>query len=149
MSNFFGKNVQRPVYTGKQLQTEITLCKARIDEAHQALKRLKQDIDNRCQKLQGIYEFLDEKQALYEQLTARYQNQPSTSLAGRIEKLQKAITDMLANMEATEPAKVIADLSANYEALKLELARKEVLLTIRELTTSVELDVHDAIKPKW
>ncbi|HHF7345542.1 TPA: hypothetical protein ACPSKB_001965 [Legionella feeleii] len=128
MSNFFGKDVQRPVYTGKQLQNEIALAKARINEAHQALKRLKQDIDNRCQKLQGIYEFLDQKQALHEQLIARYQSQPSTSLAGRIQKLQKAIEEMLANIETTQPEKVIADLSASYEALQLELGRKEALL---------------------
>ncbi|KTC96414.1 hypothetical protein [Legionella feeleii] len=141
MSNFFGKDVQRPVYTGKQLQNEITLYKARINEAHQALKRLKQDIDNRCQKLQGIYEFLDQKQALYEQLIARYQSQPSPSLAGRIQKLQKAIEEMLANIETTQPEKVIADLSASYEALQLELGRKEALLTIRELAAlSVDLD---------
>ncbi|HHF7347895.1 TPA: hypothetical protein ACPSKE_001063 [Legionella feeleii] len=128
MSNFFGKDVQRPVYTGKQLQNEIALAKAGINEAHQALMRLKQDIDNRCQKLQEIYEFLDQKQALLEQLIARNQSQPSPYLAGRIQKLQKAIEERLANIEATQPEKVIAELSASYRTLQLELERKEALL---------------------
>lgn len=139
MSNyFFGKDAQKPVYSNVLLQNEIVMCKARINEAHQALQRLKQDIDNRCVKLQGTFDFLESKQALYEQLIARYKQKPSATMATRIQKLHQAIEDRLANIQAAQPEKVIADLNSDYEALKLELARKEALITRKETLINSE-----------
>lgn len=128
MFNLFFNRNGLPVY-GKLLQkNEINARMTRLFQAHQALQQLKQNIDARCEKFQEIFNFLDSKQALYQQLTEEYQQKPSTALALRLSKLGQAISDLLAKLETTQPERVIADLSSHYEELKAELARKETLL---------------------
>lgn len=129
MSNLFFNSNGLPVYGKLLQQNEINARIAHLRQAHQALQQLKQDIDERCEKLQGVFNFLDGKQALYQQLTEQYQQNPTTNLALRINKLGKAIGDLLTKLEITQPEKVITDLSSRYEELKAELARKETLLT--------------------
>ncbi|MCC5015798.1 hypothetical protein [Legionella sp. 31fI33] len=128
MSNLFFNQNGLPVYGKLLQQNEITTCMARLRQAHQALQQLKEDIDKRCEKLQGVFDFLDSKQALYQQLTEQYQQNPTASLALRINKLGQAISDLLGKLEASQPEKVIADLSSHYEELKAALAIKEALI---------------------
>ncbi|HHF7345545.1 TPA: hypothetical protein ACPSKB_001968 [Legionella feeleii] len=128
MSNLFFNQNGLPVYGKLLQQNEIDALMTRLRQAHQALQQLKQDIDKRCEKLQGVFNFLDGKQALYQQLTEQYQQTPTASLALRINKLGQAIGDLLSKLEASQPEKVIADLSSRYEELKAQLALKEALI---------------------
>lgn len=48
-------------------------------------QKLKEDIDTRVAKLQGVTTFLSEQHALDEQLTQEYEIRPSPDLAQRLE----------------------------------------------------------------
>ncbi|WP_019217948.1 hypothetical protein [Legionella tunisiensis] len=127
MANLFFHGSGLPVYGKLLQQNEINARVARLRQAHQALQQLKQDIDERCEKLHGVFNFLEGKQALYQQLTDQYQQKPTANLALRLHKLEQAINDLLIKLETTQPERVISDLSSRYEELKTELARKEAL----------------------
>lgn len=95
----------------------------RVTHAEITLLKLKEDIDYRVNKLQGVTTFLKEQHALYEQLTIKYEPSPTPALAQRLEKLKLGINQLETQLQQHQPEKLIAKLTAKYEKLKALLTR--------------------------
>ncbi|MDR3502294.1 MAG: hypothetical protein P4L79_06890 [Legionella sp.] len=95
----------------------------RVTHAEATLQKLKEDIDYRVNKLQGVSTFLSQQHALYEQLTQEYESSPSPVLAQRLEKLKLGISQLETQLQQHQPEKLIAKLTAKYEKLKGLLKR--------------------------
>ncbi|USQ13512.1 hypothetical protein J2N86_12640 [Legionella lytica] len=95
----------------------------RVTHAKTVLQKLKEDIDYRVKKLQGVTTFLSEQHALYKQLSQEYETSPSPDLAQRLEKQKQGISQLEGQLQQHQPEKLIAKLTTKYEKLKRLLER--------------------------
>lgn len=119
---------ERP-YSKLLRQNEIDTAKTRDMQASEVLRRLKENIGNRIEKLNGLIMFIEDQQKVCQQLTEQYEQKPTPALAKKINNLQEAINNFQKKLEKSQSEKVIADLRSEYDLLSAELARKEALLS--------------------
>ncbi|WP_058534429.1 hypothetical protein [Legionella saoudiensis] len=125
MAIFFDDKKRASISRKLIQHNEHVTRRKRVTHAEQTLQKLKEDIDYRVNKLQGINTFLNEQQALYEQLTQEYETNPSSALARKLEKLNLGISQLETQLQQHQPEKLIARLTAKYEKLKGLLERPE------------------------
>jgi predicted nuclease with TOPRIM domain len=122
MSNFF-------------FHPDSAVRSARIAQARDALRQLKQEIEQRKKKLDDIHDFMDSKCRLYEKLTQEYTAAPSQLLGNRLESLKKSLERLDEEVKQIQPEKAIADLTDQYEKLQAQLEEATNNLPLAEQDT--------------
>lgn len=123
MAIFFDDKKNAPTSRKLIQHNEHVTRRKRVTHAETTLQKLKEDIETRVEKLQGVTTFLTEQHALNEQLTQEYKISPSPELAQQLEKLKQGISQLEAQLQKHQPEKLIAELTAKYETLKGLLGR--------------------------
>jgi RNA processing factor Prp31 len=122
MDNVFFKDGEKKSFQKMLKANEQTMRLTRIAQAQNILQQLKQEIKQRTEKLDEIYSFVENQHRLHEELMQNYVATPSETLGKRLESLKQSIDNFEKQIKQTQPEKIIADLTNQYEDLRAKLA---------------------------